>query len=470
MSGALLVWTIEEHYKSSNLPTFATHKKMKDTIIQVSKPKNKFPLLYRWTIGHGPIISFAFSPDTQHIAVASQDGFLRVYNFHKMEFYSRMRSYFGGFLCVCWSPDGKYVVGGSEDDLVSVWSFNDKRVVTRGEGHQSYINAVSFDPYALENNSTLPSFLRSESEVGGASLSLELKSQRSSRYIEEDQSYRVGSVGQDGIMCLWELSGDNLTIQRRGGRGQLHRGMSKQFSNSQHYEDIEMDHSRKDTEGLSEHKTIPDPPLEIPPSPVTNNKSESNTSKQTKKKRKGSERSVDVEMTSPIEPAGDLTMGGMGETSSISSDSSKEKKKNKHNQMNKIMKSNMVRKVKNLVSSGSSVPNRHISPFESCQSDDIAPKMSEINVIEPLVIKKIHNERLTDITFRDDCMLVATEDGYIQFWARPDYSAQPVNSGINSPKPGGSDGKQQQHTTINSPKLNNDNLNNDNLDGKQTSV
>ena len=150
-SGNLYVWTIEHPYKSSTLPTYSTHKTIKDTTIYICKPKNKFSLMYRWAIGHGPISSIAFSPDTTHLAVASQDGFLRIYNFIDLELYARMRSYFGGFLCVCWSPDGKFVGTGGEDDLVSIWSFAEKKVVSRGEGHKSYINAVAFDPFVSES-------------------------------------------------------------------------------------------------------------------------------------------------------------------------------------------------------------------------------------------------------------------------------------------------------------------------------
>ncbi|CAM9113694.1 unnamed protein product [Bubo scandiacus] len=58
-----------------------------------------------------------------------------------------MKSYFGGLLCVCWSPDGRYVVTGGEDDLVTVWSFAEGRVVARGHGHKSWVNAVAFDPF-----------------------------------------------------------------------------------------------------------------------------------------------------------------------------------------------------------------------------------------------------------------------------------------------------------------------------------
>lgn len=54
----------------------------------------------RWSIGSGSINEFAFSPDQTLLAVVSQDGFLRIFNYDKMELVSYMKSYFGGLLCV----------------------------------------------------------------------------------------------------------------------------------------------------------------------------------------------------------------------------------------------------------------------------------------------------------------------------------------------------------------------------------
>uniref|UniRef100_A0A673JD27 Uncharacterized protein n=1 Tax=Sinocyclocheilus rhinocerous TaxID=307959 RepID=A0A673JD27_9TELE len=78
------------------------------------------PLL-KWTVGEGALNEFSFSPDGKFLACASQDGFLRIFNFDAVELHGTMKSYFGGLLCVCWSPDGKYIVSGGEDDLVTVW-------------------------------------------------------------------------------------------------------------------------------------------------------------------------------------------------------------------------------------------------------------------------------------------------------------------------------------------------------------
>ncbi|KAF9911202.1 hypothetical protein EC991_004426 [Linnemannia zychae] len=59
-------------------------------------------------------------------------------------------AYFGALNCVCWSPDGKYVLTGGQDDLVTIWSFKDQRIVARCQGHQSYVTGVAFDPWRCD--------------------------------------------------------------------------------------------------------------------------------------------------------------------------------------------------------------------------------------------------------------------------------------------------------------------------------
>ena len=369
-----------------------------------------------------------------------------------------MRSYFGSLLCVCWSPDGKYVVTGGEDDLVSVWSFYEKRVVTRGEGHKSYVNAVSFDAHTSEANS-LNRSLPSDIDLGTSS-AVELKSQRSSRFFEETESYRLGSVGQDGLLCLWELSGDNLAVVRRLHGRTRSRIVAKQTSSLQNEEEEDEDEDDEESNDAESHEektsrrstaeSTSQPPVVsnaqinnedvdvgVNPESSLINKSDDKEIKLKLKSKKSSKDCDDVELKSPVDGPENVSEGGIAaETSSVSSESSKNKKDKKHKKgkgSKPSVKSAVKRKVKNFISgyNVSSTPRRYVRAFESCHSDDIAPKMSEINVIEPLVCKKIWSERLTDLTFRDDCLLVATEDGYVQVWARPDYCRQPDSDMIS---------------------------------------
>jgi len=74
-------------------------------------------------------------------------------------------------MCVCWSPDGRYIVTGGQDDLVSIWSLEDSMLVARCQGHNSWVTAVAFDPWRCD-----------------------------------ERNYRIGSVGEDCRLLLWDFS------------------------------------------------------------------------------------------------------------------------------------------------------------------------------------------------------------------------------------------------------------------------
>lgn len=210
--------------------------------IQTCKSKQPRNPLFRWTFGplttstgngNGCINELAFSPCGLMLAIVSQDGFLRVFNYERMDLLGVARSYFGGFLCVCWSPDGKYIVVGGEDDLVTVWSLNERRVVARGQGHRSWVSVVAFDPYTSYSHWDGPDFSDDENPandgVGTYSRCCvdenqpQLRDHGDERYRPArpmsssstipdkiGTSYRLGSVSQDTQLCLWDITEDVL--------------------------------------------------------------------------------------------------------------------------------------------------------------------------------------------------------------------------------------------------------------------
>ncbi|XP_053681271.1 WD repeat-containing protein 20 [Anopheles nili] len=206
-------------------------------VVLASKSKATKNPLYKWCFGqheNASINEFCFSPCGQHLAVVSQDGFLRIFHYERMELVGIARSYFGGFLCVCWSPDGKYVVVGGEDDLVTVFSLNEQRVVARGQGHRSWVSVVAFDPYTT-SYSALDGDDMSDEEVslseqrnhlhhggnfchpdGGPHSAATTKQQGSTACDKLSAQnrlatcYRLGSVSQDTQICLWDITEDVL--------------------------------------------------------------------------------------------------------------------------------------------------------------------------------------------------------------------------------------------------------------------
>ncbi|ETN39360.1 uncharacterized protein HMPREF1541_05583 [Cyphellophora europaea CBS 101466] len=140
-----------------------------------------------WKVSNSSINDFAFSPDSRHLAVVAEDGYLRIIDYLQERLTDIYTSYYGGFTCVTWSPDGKYVLTGGQDDLVSIWSLNERQIVARCPGHDSWVTAVAFDPWRCD-----------------------------------DKTYRFGSVGEDCKLLLWDFNVGML--HRPKGAGGRTRG------------------------------------------------------------------------------------------------------------------------------------------------------------------------------------------------------------------------------------------------------
>ncbi|KEF52238.1 uncharacterized protein A1O9_11865 [Exophiala aquamarina CBS 119918] len=124
-----------------------------------------------WKISNQNISDFAFSPDSKHLAVVGDDGYLRIIDYLLERLTDLYSSYYGGFTCVCWSPDGKYVLTGGQDDLVTIWSLAERQIIARCFGHDSWVTAVAFDPWRCD-----------------------------------ERTYRFGSVGDDCKLLLWDFN------------------------------------------------------------------------------------------------------------------------------------------------------------------------------------------------------------------------------------------------------------------------
>ena len=117
------------------------------------------------------INAFAISPDQTHVAVACDDGCLKIVDYRQERLLDVYSSYYGGLTCVSWSPDGHYILTGGKDDIITIWSFVERRIIARCYGHSSFITCVRFDPWRCD------SF-----------------------------NYRFGSVAEDGRLCLWDFA------------------------------------------------------------------------------------------------------------------------------------------------------------------------------------------------------------------------------------------------------------------------
>merc|ERR1719187_586327 len=292
------LYTYQADLDCGNLPPqFQFHKGGEGFTGYTCKTKATKNPVYRCSIGSGPINEFEFSPCGAYLATVSQDGMLRVFHFDTMELVGSAKSYFGGLLCVCWSPDGKYIVAGGEDDLVTVYSFHERRVVVRGQGHRSWVSVVSFDVYNLaygevpdgldfsgsdDEGACNPPAINSPSTLHrpltdtqgptlhthGGGVTRQAGRQQPRTTLTEvaapgvdqpsthsipatnsespDRSvnpaatqsavtcYRFGSVGQDTLICLWDLTEDFLKKSAASHRAKVGLGKSERSGTMSH--------------------------------------------------------------------------------------------------------------------------------------------------------------------------------------------------------------------------------------------
>ncbi|MCJ1478371.1 hypothetical protein MMC13_007051 [Lambiella insularis] len=156
--------TSEKSGEVNEISTIHIHK-------SVNSKNQKSNPVASWKISNQKINAFAFSPDSRHLAVVSEDGSLRIIDYLKEVLIDLYTSYYGGIMCVCWSPDGKYILTGGQDDLVTIWSLVERQIVARCPGHHSWVTAVAFDPWRCDG-----------------------------------RNYRFGTVGEDCRLLLWDFN------------------------------------------------------------------------------------------------------------------------------------------------------------------------------------------------------------------------------------------------------------------------
>lgn len=394
-SGQMYVYN-EELPCGPTPPHYQLFKQGDGFSVYTCKTKSTRNPLYRWVVGQGAINEFAFSPCCKYLAVVSQDGYLRVFNYDSMELVGSMKSYFGGLLCVCWSPDSKFIVIGGEDDLVTVWSFQEKRVICRGQGHRSWVSVVAFDPHTSVICGVEGSEFTSTDEdihkrdlhdcvANGGTQESNRNSLDSSRTASMPSSpgssscittYRFGSIGQDTMMCLWDLTED--IVKQPIGRARtsvLITANSTEMSANTLPRCNSLQHSQK----------------------------------------MNSVGGNDVSADGHAHLFANSTVNATTKFATLSvSDSrkdSQEKKEHKRNfslasrsDKSSILKSNHVRPVDDA-----------LKLLGTCS----CPRLEEVPILEPLVCKKVASERLTALVFRDDCIVTACQEGVVNTWARP---------------------------------------------------
>ncbi|XP_052390494.1 WD repeat-containing protein 20 isoform X1 [Carassius gibelio] len=396
-SGCLYLYNVE-HTCGTTPPHYQLLKQGESYAVHTNKSKSARNPLLRWTVGEGAVNEFAFSPDGKFLACAGQDGFLRVFCFDTAELQGSMKSYFGGLLCVCWSPDGRYIVTGGEDDLVTVWSFSDSRVIARGRGHKSWVSVVAFD-HCITSVQDCEEFCASDEDFqdqvqfnGSRERANSAQSRLSNRNSTDGRgvsvTYRFGSVGQDTQLCLWDLTEDILFPLSR----------TRTLTNAMSGE----------TGTISNGNNSMNSPL-----PRSNSLPHSSGSSPSGKPANSIVESVNKFAT--------LALHEMRKEPT-------QEKEHKRNHSISYIGNKSSDKLNQIIGARAAK-----TQAAKTLGTSWCPRMEEIPLLEPLVCKKISQERLTVLIFLEDCLVTACQEGFVCTWARPGkagllLSQNPANS------------------------------------------
>ncbi|XP_023133891.2 WD repeat-containing protein 20 [Amphiprion ocellaris] len=443
-SGSMYLYNVENTC-GTTAPHYQLLKQGENYAVHTCKSKSARNPLLRWTVGEGALNEFAFSPDGKFLACASQDGFLRVFGFDAAELHGKMKSYFGGLLCVCWSPDGRYIVAGGEDDLVTVWSFLDCRVIARGHGHKSWVSVVAFDhcTTSVEDGDPPAEFSGSDEDFheqihfgAGRDRANSSHSRLSKRNSTDSRpvsvTYRFGSVGQDTQLCLWDLTEDILFPHLPLSRTRTHTNVMSAASPPATGQTTTVSTTTTTTttttnssgtngkDNVSNSSTSGNPPNSLPNTlPRSNSLPHSSNpaggSTPNSHTGSSSNSSSTTKGNSIIDSAFIATSVSKFATLSLH-DSRKERHEKDHKRNHSM----------GHISSKSSDKLNQLSSSRTAKADAaktlgtmLCPRMEEVPLLEPLVCKKIAHERLTVLIFLEDCLVTACQEGFVCTWARP---------------------------------------------------
>ncbi|CAM4701426.1 unnamed protein product [Caretta caretta] len=403
-SGHLYLYNME-HPCGSASPQYTLLKQGEGFAVYACKSKSSRNPLVKWAVGEGALNEFAFSPDGRYLACVSQDGCLRVFHFDSMLLQGMMKSYFGGLLCVCWSPDGRYIVTGGEDDLVTVWSFAEGRVIARGHGHKSWVNAVAFDPYTSSVEEEEPPELSGSDEepqepahFGRVRTSSTLsRLSKHSTKSSPSVTYRFGSAGQDTQFCLWDLTEDVLYPHPPLSRA---RTLTNTFS-SGIPSSVSGGSNLAGEPGVSSGGSI-----------LPRSLSRSNSLPHPAVTSAAKSQVADSAVPFSIGKFATLTLQERR-------DKNAEKEHKRYHSLGNISKSN---------DKISGAPRSKLDTAKVLGTA-LCPRIHEVPLLEPLVCKKIAHERLTVLLFLEDCIITACQEGLICTWARPGKANLPSQNG-----------------------------------------
>jgi WD40 repeat protein len=197
--GTVYIWEVEKQATSN--PTFRLHSQRQPSGEQQN------------------VRNLAFSPDSQLLAIAEEDGTIRLWNLQTKQEQKSFKEHIGGVTSIAFSPDGQQLVSGGEDSTIRLWNLEGQikglfqldgipvtSVAFNSDGKRIASSSMSPENnvylWSLEAQDRLP--LAKWRSQQGAVTSLSLR----------DDNKLLVTAGVDGSVKMWEILSSQETSSK----------------------------------------------------------------------------------------------------------------------------------------------------------------------------------------------------------------------------------------------------------------
>jgi WD40 repeat protein len=90
--------------------------------------------------------SLAWSPDGAQLAVGGKDDTIQLWDVRTRAPAGTLRGHTDWISALAWSPSGRYLASGSDDRTIRVWDLSNPMTITILTGHQNYVDCLSWAP------------------------------------------------------------------------------------------------------------------------------------------------------------------------------------------------------------------------------------------------------------------------------------------------------------------------------------